>query len=286
MNAPKNGSKSDPGGSVTENRSPSAPVMEVFASFQGEGLYLGEPQIFVRLRGCPLRCPWCDTPGSWRIEPDARARIAVQAPADGDSAQMRPMARATPFQVACWIAEVERGAPRTISVTGGEPLMWPEFVRGLCEMAGDRRVHLETAGAHPNSLARVVESVDHVSLDLKLPAEMGAVVELDGEAFEPSPRSASEWRAARRGCLELIAGRDACAKLVLSGGREAGAYEELLCDLARIAPKVPLFVQPVTPVGGVLPAALSLVGNVVEDALDLGLVVRVVPQMHRVLGIP
>jgi len=41
-----------------------APVLEVFASIQGEGAYVGEPQVFLRLRGCPLRCAWCDTPGS------------------------------------------------------------------------------------------------------------------------------------------------------------------------------------------------------------------------------
>ena len=35
------------------------PVMEVFASIQGEGAYVGEPQVFVRLRGCPLRCAYC-----------------------------------------------------------------------------------------------------------------------------------------------------------------------------------------------------------------------------------
>ena len=262
--------------------------MEVFASFQGEGLFAGEPQVFVRLFGCPLRCAWCDTPGSWRVAPEAGARIAGLKP-------RRESSRATPFQVACWIAEVERGARRTISLTGGEPLMWPGFVRALAGMIGERRLHLETAGAHPESLRRVLDCVDHVSLDLKLPADMGEVQELDGAGFERSPRSAEEWREARRACLALVAGRDACAKLVVSGGLPGGVargaehvedYVELLEDHARLAPRVPLFLQPATPVGGVPAAPLELIRALAEEALDLGLAVRVLPQMHRVLGIP
>ena len=62
-------------GPTTVHVNQSAPVMEVFASFQGEGLYAGEPQVLVRLRGCPLRCPWCDTPGSWRIPEEDRKSV-------------------------------------------------------------------------------------------------------------------------------------------------------------------------------------------------------------------
>jgi len=48
---------------------PKLRIAEIFASIQGEGIWLGTPSTFVRVSGCNLRCSWCDTPyASWNPE--------------------------------------------------------------------------------------------------------------------------------------------------------------------------------------------------------------------------
>lgn len=259
-----------------------APVMEVFASIQGEGLFVGEPQVFVRLRGCPLRCRWCDTPGSWPLTGATRVRLGASRVAPDLASEA---SGASAFEIATWVSTLDPGARRSVSVTGGEPLLWPELVRELKSFLGPRRVHLETAAAHPRALARVLERVDHVSLDLKLPADLDAPVDPPGHG-EQSPRDDAQWGAVRREVLRLVAGRDACAKLVLAGGRTAAMCAPLLDDLARWAPRVPLVLQPVTPRNGVAAPTRAELEAVLELALELGLVVRVLPQVHRALRLP
>lgn len=259
-----------------------APIMEVFASIQGEGLFVGELQVFLRLAGCPLRCDYCDTPGSWDPTKTSRAL-------DGDS-NLR-----SPFQAACLIKEIEPGDARTVSVTGGEPLLWPEFLFGLKRVIGERRLHLETAGAHPKTLERVRDLFDHISLDLKLADDLAPPSEIalgfEGMTTErvPGARSsedaAEEWAEARARSLALVRGRDACGKIVVCGNTPVEEYELLVDEVAEHAPELPLFIQPATPVRKVAAPPMSDVLQVAETARDRALNVRVLPQVHPFLNV-
>jgi 7-carboxy-7-deazaguanine synthase len=82
-------------------RRPTLRVVEVFASVQGEGLRQGEPTIFIRLAGCNLRCPFCDTAHAW-----TGGRPMTEA---GVQARVEKLRRRFPAE---WIC-----------LTGGEPLL-------------------------------------------------------------------------------------------------------------------------------------------------------------------
>lgn len=257
-----------------------APVHEVFASLQGEGAFVGEPQVFVRLDGCPLRCGWCDTPHTWR------------APAPGelssDSEHGERAAYLDAREVAELVEALDPGGARSLSLTGGEPLMWPEFALALrAALPERRRLHLETAGAFPRALERVLPAIAHTSCDLKLPADLAPPVPLAvrERSFEASPDGEEAWRAERRAVLSLLAGRDACLKLVVAGGRAAAAFEALLDDAAELAPDLVLFLTPATPTRGVGAPAPELTSAVAEAAQRRGLQARVLPQMHALLGL-
>ena len=77
-----------------------APLLELFASIQGEGAYLGRAAgASCGSAGCPLRCTWCDTPGSWKLGSDDERPARVSATTDGD--QRGRDRGSTPFQAAC-----------------------------------------------------------------------------------------------------------------------------------------------------------------------------------------
>jgi 7-carboxy-7-deazaguanine synthase len=96
-------------------------VNETFFSIQGEGTRAGQPCVFVRLTGCPLRCAWCDTAyafheGSRRLVEDV-------------------------------VRDIARHPCRRVLVTGGEPLAQPAaFALGARLLDEGWEVLVETSG--------------------------------------------------------------------------------------------------------------------------------------------
>ena len=56
------------------------PVMESFATVQGEGAHTGTPSWFIRLGGCDVGCVWCDVKESW--DPNAAVEHVTLHPSE------------------------------------------------------------------------------------------------------------------------------------------------------------------------------------------------------------
>jgi len=97
-------------------------ISEIFHSIQGESTYAGQPCVFIRLTGCPLRCTWCDTEYSFY---------------GGTSLTIDEI-----------LSKVRDYGCQLVEVTGGEPLAQPAalpLIARLCD-AG-YTVLSETSGA-------------------------------------------------------------------------------------------------------------------------------------------
>ena len=122
-----------------------APIIEIFSSFQGEGVLIGQRQIFVRFAGCNLNCDYCDTKNSI---------------SDKDGVLM------TPREVVDKIESILTPDCQTISFTGGEPSLYPDFINEVSKLT-DLDIMLETNGTLPDNID-LINNLDIVSLDIKL----------------------------------------------------------------------------------------------------------------------
>lgn len=104
---------------------PTLPVNDLFASFQGEGWWLGRAAFFIRLQGCPLRCPWCDSASTW----DKNGGVS--------------------FSVQALAAAAAKEAAEIAIVTGGEPAIHDLSGLTAALKGVGKRVHIETSGAFP-----------------------------------------------------------------------------------------------------------------------------------------
>lgn len=228
-----------------------APVVEIFSGLQGEGIRLGERMVFVRLAGCDRRCAYCDTPRAREIE-GAETLSAGEV-----AARARARAAELPHAAVAW--------------TGGEPLVHVDFLVRALPLLREIGLaqYLETNGTRPDALARVIDLVDAVAADVKLPS-------VTGEALD--------WEKSAR-FLALAAPRELLVKIVVS---EATDEAELARAVALASDAgAPVVLQPVTPVpGGPRPPSAEATAAMQAAALahHARARVRVIPQVHRLMG--
>ena len=118
-------------------------VNEIFYSLQGEGCWTGTPMVFLRLSGCNLKCPFCDT------KHEEGTMMSAE-------------------EIASRIREVDFGDDgygnncRRVCITGGEPFLQLDYPLIEALHREDYRIHVETNGTYPR-----LEMLDWVTMSPK-----------------------------------------------------------------------------------------------------------------------
>jgi organic radical activating enzyme len=251
-----------------------APIVEIFSSIQGEGLLVGERQVFLRFAGCNLCCVYCDTPGAQevpafaRLERTAGRQDFAEAPAMMSPAEVTDAVRR--------LARPQPGLHHSVALTGGEPLLHAAFLADLLPRLGDLGLgaYLETNGTMAEELAQVIAHLDVICADLKLPS-----------ATRQPPR----WGAHELFLLTLAAHEDPSrldfVKCIISAETTSDEIARAARLLAGINPELPLVLQPVTATRpGVHSPAPQQALHLQAVAKEYLMHVRIIPQTHRLGG--
>jgi 7-carboxy-7-deazaguanine synthase len=246
-----------------------AQLNEIFSSFQGEGLYVGERQIFVRFAGCNLTCQYCDSPQALLLTPTYK----LEAAPGSHKFESRPNPLAGE-QLIELVAALDKpaGVHHSLSLTGGEPLLQVDFLKEfLPELKKKVRlpVYLETNGVLPEHLNEVIESIDIIAMDLKLPSATGL-----------SPY----WKEHKK-FLETACLKELFVKIVVTQGVGVKEIDGAAALIKEVDDNIPLVLQPVSPHGPVKhrPTIEQIMALQVTAKRKLQ-TVRVIPQVHKLFG--
>ncbi|HSA31857.1 MAG TPA: 7-carboxy-7-deazaguanine synthase QueE [Candidatus Omnitrophota bacterium] len=219
-------------------------ISEIFLSLQGEGKYIGTPHVFVRLAGCHIRCRWCDTDFSLKETlscEDLLGRIKEL------------------YHPGCWI-----------SFTGGEPLLQAEELSCFLPSLKERKwpVYLETNGILAGPLKKVIDCVDVIAMDIKLPSSAGQ---------GPFWKEHEEF-------LRAASAKEVFVKTVITPETSDDEFNRAVDLIARRSPEITLCLQPEH--SGLFKGALEKCRALQRMAALRLKDVRVIPQVHKLMLIP
>ncbi|MBR3113531.1 MAG: 7-carboxy-7-deazaguanine synthase QueE [Methanobrevibacter sp.] len=229
-----------------------APIIEIFSSFQGEGLLIGQRQIFVRFAGCNLNCNYCDT---------------------NDSKSEKSGKLMTPEMVTEEINKILTPDCKAISFTGGEPSLYPDFINEVSKNF-NLSIMLETNGTLPDNID-LLNKLDIVSLDIKLPEHFDG--DFDEEIFLNEIKS-----------LNLLREKsiNVYCKVVILPSTKIKSFKEVVEKLSEnISSKsnLKIIIQPSSPLGEWknINYRLFEFSEVVGQYFE----VSTIPQIHKILDI-
>lgn len=221
-----------------------AKIADIFFSVQGEGIYAGRPQVFVRFYGCICNCRFCDTP-------------------------LTTYDKYTPLELYHQIKRFTQ-AYHSLCVTGGEPLLQKDFLKAFLKLIKYDGIttYLETNGILADALAELIEEIDIVAMDFKLPSSTGM----------------SEYWLEHQRFLKIASKKEVFIKMVICSTTERKDIDQALRLLSKARAKgLTVVLQPnFFELSRELLAKARSWQKYCSRYLDC---VEVIPQLHKMTGV-
>jgi len=245
-------------------------LWEMFISHQGEGVWVGYRQLFIRLAGCAAQCCYCDTPESREYFPKQWSMREKQY---GKGLQLNNPVTAPQIVRIVQTFNQKHGPLHSISITGGEPLEQPEFLEKLLinlkKSIKKIKILLETNGLRDKVIKRFDGLVNMVVMDFKLESTTGQKTE-----FKKHERFLSQIKMTP-GCIKVVVGPETTVSEVVHAAKIA----------VRTKPQWDFILQPVTGARWNTKKNLQHLDDLSKNVFAIHPRTRVIPQIHRFFGI-
>jgi organic radical activating enzyme len=241
-------------------------LTEVFSSFQGEGLYLGTKQIFIRFSGCNLNCIYCDTKRARKIQKFA---LIEKSPGKRNFfKENNPVTIKTLFKI---IKNLNPEKHIFVTLTGGEPLLQTEFLSNflLTLKKEGIKIYLETNGTLFEKLPKILKFLDVIAMDIKLPSN------LNGKNFFEEHKK----------FLKIAKYSEVFVKIVVTEKNEEEEFKKAVNIIKEVKKNIPLIIQPVTANKNIKKPDFKKILRFQEISQNILKDVRIIPQMHKILKI-
>lgn len=161
------------------------------------------------------------------------------------------------------------GKFHSVSFTGGEPLLQKGFLKNIFALNHKRgsKNYLETNGTLPSALKEVIEGADIIAMDLKFPSSTGL----------------KDYWGEHHAFLKIASQKDVFLKAVICKNTEEYDLKRALALIKDINEDIPLILQP----DGECDYALleEKLERFRDICLSEKIKARLVPQMHKILGV-
>jgi len=229
----------------------SVKVREIFSSIQGEGIYVGRRQIFVRFVKCNMDCDYCDTPHK------KEAKFCTVA---GNKKILK-----NADDVANEIKNLYTKDIFSVSLTGGEPLLYTSLIKQICKGL-NIPLYLETNSTLPERAYEIKNLITYAACGIKL----------------NYPKFYNDSLKTIEILNDYLKSGNLFVKVVITKDVDVGQIEGLTRDIKNIG-DLPLVLQPQTGIKwdntykNTLLTMSEMAGNFLKD-------VRIIPQLHKFLG--